>query len=576
LTDLASTPAPLVPCRIERDGIDPDRIEPDPIGPDRTDQEARFVGLVAAFLGILVFAYCSRHELLLLYGDAVAHLHIARRIFDSLNPGFRQLGSVWLPLPHLLMIPFVQRMGWWQSGLAGAIPSIGCYILGCIGIYRLARLWLNLGTATVAVLFYGLNPGLLYMQTTAMTEPLFLAEMIWAALLLAQFCRALERVSEETTKPADEAGAARLLFGAGLVLVAAVYTRYDGWIFAAFAWSVAAAAMWRNRSWRGRAGGAFVLFTAMLAVAPLLWVAYNAKQFGDPLDFLRGPYSAKAIEERTTLPGAGHHPGWHSMRVAAFYFLKASELGAAPLRFANTLLVLVVMGTLTGIARWRSASFAALLLLWVPLPFYAYSVAYGSVPIFIPLWWPHSWYNTRYGMEMLPVFAVSLALLTDFFVVLCRTLIPRFAVLIPAVAALLIAINSWAVARATPLVLQEAFANSRSRIPFEQALARTLLPLSIRSPGPILMYTSEHIGALQRAGIPLKRTMNEGDYYQWPAALHDPAGSASLVVAIDGDAVDKAVAEHPQGLELVSVICSTEQKCARIYHSQTWRAHGDR
>ncbi len=51
------------------------------------------------------------------------------------------------------------------------------------------------------------------------------------------------------------------------------------------------------------------------------------------------------------------------------------------------------------------------LLLWIPLPFYAYSVAYGSVPIFIPLWWPHSWYNTRYGMEMLPVFALSLAFL---------------------------------------------------------------------------------------------------------------------------------------------------------------------
>ena len=42
----------------------------------------------------------------------------------------------------------------------------------------------------------------------------------------------------------------------------------------------------------------------------------------------------------------------------------------------------------------------------MPLPFYAYSIAYGSVPIFIPVWWPHSWYNTRYGMEMLPAFAL--------------------------------------------------------------------------------------------------------------------------------------------------------------------------
>ena len=372
------------------------------------------------------------------------------------------------------------------------------------------------------------------MQTTAMNEPLFLAEMIWAALLVAEFCRALKNEAEDER-------ASRLLIGAGLVLLAAVFTRYDGWIFASFAWLVAAAAMWRSKRWRGRAGGAFVLFTVMLAVAPLLWMAYNAKQFGDPLDFLRGPYSAKAIEERTTPPGAWHHPGWHSMKVAALYFLKAAELGAVPLRFANKLLVLTVLGTLTAIARWWSTSLAAMLLLWVPLPFYAYSVAYGSVPIFIPLWWPHSWYNTRYGMEMLPIFAVSIAFLTDWLFNLTRKLMPRVAPLILSAVVLLIVINSWAVARATPLVLQEAFANSRSRIPFEQALARTLFPLSVRTSGPILMYTSEHIGALQRAGIPLKRTINEGDYYQWASALRDPAGSASLVVAIDGDAVAKAV-----------------------------------
>jgi hypothetical protein len=543
------------------------------------------VGLVAALLAIVIFAYCARHDLLLLYGDSVAHLHIARRVFDSLNPGFRQLGSVWLPLPHLLMIPFVLRMDWWQSGLAGAIPSIGCYVFGCVGIYRLARLWLSVGPAAVAVAFYGLNPGLLYMQTTAMTEPLFLAEMIWAALLVAEFCRAVrraremapERSSRQVDHLQDESEdrlASRSLLGAGLVLLGAVFTRYDGWIFASFAWLVVAVAMWRSRRWRGRAGGAFVLFTLLLAVAPVLWMAYNAKQFGDPLDFLRGPYSAKAIEGRTTPPGAWHHPGWHSMRVAALYFLKAAELGAAPLRFANTLFLLALLGTGAAISRWWSVRLAALLLLWVPLPFYAYSVAYGSVPIFIPLWWPHSWYNTRYGMELLPAFAISIAMLTAWLLDITLKAMPKAVPWILSGVLLLVVIDSAALARATPLVMQEAIANSRSRIPFEQALARTLGPLSARTPGPILMYTSEHIGALQRAGIPLKRTINEGDYYQWPGALRDPAAAASLVVAIDGDAVAKAVQEHPQGLELLTVICSTDQQCARVYSSQELRAHG--
>ena len=56
----------------------------------------------------------------------------------------------------------------------------------------------------------------------------------------------------------------------------------------------------------------------------------------------------------------------------------------------------------------RRRAFLWTLLLWLPVPFYAYSVAYGSVPIFLPVWWPHSWYNTRYGMELLPAFALGL------------------------------------------------------------------------------------------------------------------------------------------------------------------------
>jgi hypothetical protein len=404
-------------------------------------------------------------------------------------------------------------------------------------------------SACIAVAFLGLNPGLLYMQTTAMTEPLFLAEMIWSALLIAEYARAL--------KADDQKRAARLLVGAGLVLVCAIYTRYDGWIYAAFAWLIA---FWYvRRHWRGLAGKAFVLFTAMLVAAPLLWLVYNAKQFGDPLDFLRGPYSAKAIDARTSTPGSPHYPGWHSLRVASLYFLKAAELGAAPVRFGNLLLWLSVAGIAVALWKWRGRNITPALLLWVPLPFYAYSIAYGSVPIFIPLWWPHSWYNTRYGMEMLPAFALFLAFLVSW----AKDRWPRARVWIVSASLFLIVVNNVTLMRAQPVVLAEAIANSRTRIPFEQSLANALA--SLPQEGMILMYTSDHIGALQRAGIPLKRTINETDYYQWPSALEHPAQAASIVVATEGDAVARAVAAHPEGLTLVDVVCSTSQPCTRIY-----------
>ena len=515
-------------------------------------QETRLVALAALVLSFIALAYCLQHGMLLLYGDAVAHINIARRVFDSLNPGFRQLGSVWLPLPHLLLLPFVQKMAWWQTGLGGAWPSMVCYVAGCAGLYRLARIWVRPLAAVIAAMIYGLNPGLLYMQTTAMTEPLFLAEMVWSALLVAEHGRAL--------KAGDQRRASRFLVAAGLVLVGAVFTRYDGWIYAAFAWLVVAWGM--RRHLRERVGGAFVLFTALLVAAPLLWLAYNAKQFGDPLDFIRGPYSAKAIDARTTKPGSPHYPGWHSMRVAALYFLKSAELGAIA-RWENLLLWLSIAGTGIAAWKWRGRGIAAALLLWIPLPFYAYSIAYGSVPIFIPLWWPHSWYNVRYGMEMLPVFALFLAVFIDECSEWAARRWSRSDLLVFFVAAVLIVANGVVLMRARPLVLQEAVANSRTRIPFEQALARALEIMPKQ--GMILMYTSEHPGALQSAGIPLKRTINEGDYYQWPGALEHPAQSAAVVVTTDGDAVDRAVAAHPEGLTMVDVICSTGQPCARIY-----------
>jgi hypothetical protein len=516
--------------------------------PEAIRRETLLVAWAALAISLVAVAYCVRHGELLLYGDAVAHLHIARRVFDSITPGFRQLGGVWLPLPHILLLPFVWNMAWWRSGLAGACVSVPSYVLGCAGIYRLARMWLPLSAALVVVAFYGLNPGLLYMATTAMTEPLFLAEMIWALLLIVQFQRAPEP---------------KLLIAAGLVLVCAIFTRYDGWIYAAAAWLFATwPVLVRYRQWRGPVAGAWVLFTAMLIAAPSLWLAYNAKQFGDPLDFMRGPNSARAIEARTTPPGSPTHPGFHSMKVAEIYFFRAAQLGAAPPSRGRLLAWLSAAGTLLVLWTFRRRQVWPVLLLWLPLAFYAYSIAYGSVPIFIPIWWPFSWYNTRYGMELLPAFALFAGSLFPLLASPWQKLRP-YVVLASAV---LVVVNSVVLLRDRPLVYQEAVANSRTRIAFETALAKTLSNLPDR--GLILMHVSTAVGAVQQAGIPLHRIVNEGDYLTWQRALEDPAQGASTVIAIDGDEVAQAVQRHPAGLELRNVICSSGQPCARIYRSR--------
>ncbi len=106
-----------------------------------------------------------------------------------------------------------------------------------------------------------------------------------------------------------------------------------------------------------------------------------------------------------------------------------------------------------------------------------------------------------------------------------------------------------------PLVLKEALVNATTRVPFERNLALVLEDLP---PGvPILMQESDHIGALQDAGIPLRQTINETDYDSWHAALEAPADHAAYVIALEGDSVAKAVAVHPEGLQELSITCTT-------------------
>src|SRR5207302_1406492 len=95
---------------------------------------------------------------------------------------------------------------------------------------------------------------------------------------------------------------------------------------------------------------------------------------------------------------------------AASYFLKAAELNVAESPALGRLwLGLAIAASLAIVALARSAW--PLLLLWLPLPFYALSVAYGSVPIFVPTWWPFAQYNLRYGLQLLPVLAATLGVL---------------------------------------------------------------------------------------------------------------------------------------------------------------------
>ncbi len=514
--------------------------------PSNWDSETRLLAWLATCVSVFSFLFYLKHGDVLLYGDAIAHTNIARRVFDSKTPGLLQLGTVWLPLPHLLMIPFLLSNEMWRRGLGGSIPSMAAYVFAVIGIFRLLRGALSRTAqfdtparlaAWIGAIAFAANPNLIYMQTTAMGESLYLAFFVWAIVYLTEFAR----------------GNAKALTSCGLCLAAACLTRYDGWFLASVvATTVMLLNLLRVKSlhipWLLAAK--FVLLSSS---APLLWLAYNGIVYRNVLEFANGPYSAKAIERRTQTAGYQGHPGSGNPVLAERYFLKSVEANAAENESLGRLWVFLSFAGLA-IAAWtslsRSTSTAVMwpmIFLLAPLPFYALSVAYGGVPIFISAWWPFTHYNVRYGLQLLPAFAVAIAILADQAVRLRA--IPRFSLAFFFALLAFVTASYATIWHAVPVSLEEARINMRSRHQFEAQLAAWLEKLPADS--TLLMYLGDHVGAVQQAGIPLKRVINEGNHRTWKQpvdsdglwerSLADPARYADYVLAFEGDPVWQAV-----------------------------------
>jgi len=528
----------------------------EPVNP-AWDSDVRLLAWLASCVSVFAFLYYYRFAEILLYGDAIAHINIARRVFDSKTPGLLQLGTVWLPLPHLLMIPFLVSDQMWRSGAGGSIPSLIAYIFGVIGIFRLTRGVFSgvnsEGPARIAgwsaALIYAANPNLIYMQSTALGEALYLAFFVWAVVFFMEAVR----------------GEAKALMKCGLGLAAACLTRYDGW-FLAVAMVVIAlvnsvtpilrASDSRSAPARVFGRGAVIKFMLIAAAAPVLWLAYNGIVYRNPLEFENGPYSAKAIEHKTQTAGNPGHPGSGNPVLAARYFLKSAETNVASkewLQRAWLLLILIsaVLLPLASDALHKKLASLTLCFLLLPLVFYSLSMAYGGVPIFVPEFWPFTHYNVRYGLYLLPAFSFAGATLVHWIV---RRDAWKAWVRLAAIAAVVafVILSYASIWRATPICLEEARVNMRTRNQLQTQLAGWLEKLPEDS--TLLMYLGDHVGALERAGIPLRRTINEGNHRVWKQpndpdglwerALADPSRYADYVVAFEGDPVWEAVRDQ--------------------------------
>jgi hypothetical protein len=397
--------------------------------------------------------------------DARAHLVVARRLVDSLTPGWRQIGAVWLPLPHLIdAIPVLSPWAY-QTGFP--VVAISVLVLAA-GLAALAAYLVRQGAsgglaiATPAIILA--NPNLLYLQSTPMTEPLLLG-LAFVSLWLVD--RWIERPDR------------RRSWHASLALAALMLTRYEGWCIAVALVSVAAVINWR----RG-------VTVALTLFAPVIASACA---------FLLLSYGATGSFFTTSGFFVPENPAHHAPMLALDQVVSgARALGGSIVIYAGAV---GAVAALIALARLRRAALALGIIAAAALPSYAFFEGHP--------------YRVRYMVTLVAGAAVLAAL--------AIATLPRRGQSIAAV--LLAGAALWQhpplEARA-PMVLEAQW-----ETPFRLQRAAVTAYLAATYDGTPILASMGSLGHYMQetshAGFRLADFLHEGNGDLWTAALEGPA-----------------------------------------------------
>jgi len=451
---------------------------------------------------------------MVLYGDSRAHLDVARHVTDGLRTGPTQLGSVWLPMPHILLVPFAAVRMLWRSGAAGAIVGGACYVYACIRVFNLVdEITFDRVAAWVGFLLFAANLNLLYLQSTALTEPVLLAFLVGATLHLARWMRTL---------------AVRELLWAAMLTLFATLTRYEGWAYLAA--GAALVLLWSLRRDRRRNASEanVVLYAVVGSYGIVLWLIYNLTIFHDALYFLRSPYSASVMNGAYGRFGLLGTKGNIVESVLTYGWDVLTIIGPAVVAAAGAAIVAVLV--LRHPQRVRTLFVLALLA--APVLFEVVSLYVGQTTIRVPQRPPFQMYNDRYGLMALPVCAVALA------VVVSRR--RWLGALLTGVAA----IGLVAAGFGTPLALADGRRGISSATGGHPEIAAAYLHHHYRG-GRVLADDSEASNPIWAADLNLREFVTPGFHPFWDRAIVAPAGHVRWIIAIPGDAISTDMARHP-------------------------------
>jgi len=474
--------------------------------------------LTAILLSVLSgasFWYYYINKLGLSYNDARSHLDIGRRIVEGLKPGLAQIGSVWLPLNHLLMVPTIWNDWMWHSGFSGAIQSMIAFVgTGCVISVLLKKLHVGALGRFIGVVVFVVNVNILYLQSTAMTEILLLGTMTIGAYELIIWHQ--------------DDNILHLVKSAFWIMLATL-VRYDGWFLLLYAGLLIFIQVWKKKGYK-TAEGAVILFLTLAAVGVFLWFLWNQLIFKDALYFVLGPFSAHAQQEQ--MAKAGALATKHNFPLSTRVFLYS-------LMF-NAYTYPAILGLIGAVVLWYDKKLSphvrlATTVLFAPLFFNVLSLFFGFSVVFVQGISGNTWFNIRYGIMLMPAIAIFVGYLVD------RAKSLRWVLMLT-----LALVLFFAVANNDSVTLDDARVGSSQKNVSE--VSGFLNTHAKGEKGFILISAASHDAIIFSTGLPMKRFIHEGTGLYWENATTMPDQWARWIVMRtydDNDLTWKAVSRVP-------------------------------
>jgi len=473
-----------------------------------------FILLILSLISFSSFFYFFQNDQLLLYGDSLSRMNISRKILDNLTPGVAQLGNVWLPLPQLLMLPFIWNNYLWHVGIAGSIVSMASFIIGGMYLYKAMKLLTNSFFASILSLsIYALNINLLYLQTTAMSESIFLCSLSIAIYYFIAWIKSENQM--------------HFLMQAAIAISAATLIRYEALAILFSSIPMVFFYMWfKTRNYHNAESNS-ILYAVLACLGFLFWTIYLTAIFGDPL-YWKNYYTATHIvgDDKTQL----HTYTYNLTFVQAFWkYLTAIVWmnGLIPTILAALAIPWVF------IKSFRDKSFY-FLPIFISFAMYAFMILtlQRNTPIDQPaltianLLSPNTndflEFNIRYGLLMLPMITL-----------LCSYLFGIRSILLKILLMGLLGIQFYSYYYPQYSVIFQLPRNVSGNItqgsPKEKAMMKWMKQ-NYQDDGLIMISALKHDPQMLQIGVDYKTYIHEGTGRYWKESRKDPQRYATWVI----------------------------------------------